>query len=56
MVHSVPIDQVQKVTKELRNCAAYVFVTDLSTGIYSKFGASWNDFVTTMAEDEDTAK
>jgi hypothetical protein len=49
MVHSVPIEKVRQLTRDLRERAKYVFVTDLKYDYYQSFGHSWNEFVTAMA-------
>lgn len=50
MVHSVPEDQVEGLTRALRKKAAYLFVTSATSEFYEKFGDSWEKFVAVMAE------
>jgi hypothetical protein len=49
VVNCVPLDQVQRLTDELRHKAGHIFVTDLSEGFYCKPDRSWEVFVRAMA-------
>lgn len=49
IVHSVPREHIQQLTKQLRWRGQYLFVTDLDENYYSRFGASWAEFCDTMA-------
>ncbi|KAF2660964.1 hypothetical protein K491DRAFT_588109 [Lophiostoma macrostomum CBS 122681] len=51
MVHSVPSKHVHSLARELRDVAAYVFVTDLRQDYYQRFAHSWGDFISALAED-----
>jgi hypothetical protein len=50
MVHSVPEEEVAKLTKGLRERAGYLFVTSATANFYGSFGGSWEEFVAVMAE------
>lgn len=50
MVHSVPEQEVEGLTRALRKKAAYLFVTSAASEFYEKFGDSWDKFVAVMAE------
>ncbi|KAF2709035.1 hypothetical protein K504DRAFT_433822 [Pleomassaria siparia CBS 279.74] len=48
MVHSVPSPEVAQLTVGLRARAGYLFVTDVETEYYHRFGASWDKFIAAM--------
>jgi hypothetical protein len=52
MMHSVPVEHIRTITHELRQRAAYLFVTDLAVDQYQSFGVGWKDFIQAMAETE----
>jgi Spherulation-specific family 4 len=48
MVHSVPVDDVRGLVRQLRHRGKYLFVTDLSEHYYVQFGSSWREFIDAM--------
>ena len=50
LVHSVPQEEVEGLTRVLRERAEYLFVTSACAGFYEAWGASWERFVAVMAE------
>jgi hypothetical protein len=48
MVHSVPINEVRGLVRELRHRGKYLFVTDLQEHYYVQFGTCWSEFVDAM--------
>ncbi|KAI8942630.1 hypothetical protein NX059_000684 [Plenodomus lindquistii] len=50
MLHSVPAEQVERLTKSLKYRAQYVFVTSASAEFYNQWADSWQGFVATVAE------
>lgn len=53
MVHSVPEYLLRMVTMDLRHRGGYLFVTELRENYYESFGKTWEEFVTTMAAEQD---
>jgi hypothetical protein len=51
MVHSVPREQLREVTREARQQAQFVFVTDATEKFYESFGDGWKEFIEAMAGD-----
>jgi hypothetical protein len=49
MVHSVPEEEVEFLTKALRELAAYLFVTSATCNFYECFDKTWETFATVMA-------
>ncbi|KAG9194725.1 hypothetical protein G6011_04760 [Alternaria panax] len=49
IVHSVPQEEVQALTRALRDRAEYLFVTSAFHGFYESFAGSWLDFVASLA-------
>jgi hypothetical protein len=49
MIHSVPEEEVEFLTKALRERAAYLLVTNATYNFYESFGSSWEKFVAVMA-------
>lgn len=49
MVHSVPEEEIEVLVLELRERAAFLFVTDLKAQFYESFGPAWKKFVAAMA-------
>jgi len=50
MIHSVPQEEVEPFTFDLRERAKYLFVTDLESDYYQSFGVSWNSFIEAMSK------
>ncbi|KAF1833012.1 hypothetical protein BDW02DRAFT_648735 [Decorospora gaudefroyi] len=50
MVHSVPEDEVESLTRVLKKRAGYLFVTSESCDFYGSFARSWQTFLAVMAE------
>ncbi|KAF1919939.1 Spherulation-specific family 4 [Ampelomyces quisqualis] len=48
MLHSVPEEKVEDLTKTLRDRAKYLFVTSATENIYGSFGSSWQMFLAAM--------
>lgn len=49
MVHSVPDEKVEELTRALQERAEYLFVTSAVERFYESFGSSWRVFVKAMA-------
>jgi hypothetical protein len=49
MLHSVPDQEVESLTKSLRDRAEYLLVTSATERFYESFGPSWQGFVAAMA-------
>ena len=50
MVHSVPEEEVECLTKALGERAEYLFVTSAMCDFYGCFSGGWEKFVVAMAE------
>lgn len=48
----VPRERIREATRELRNKAAYVFVTSLVENFYESFGECWETFIDAMEIDQ----
>ena len=53
MVHSVPEYLIRMVTTDLRHRGGYLFITELRENYYESFGKTWEEFVSTMAAQQD---
>jgi hypothetical protein len=56
MVHSVPEEEVEYLTKALSERAEYLFVTSATCDFYGCFGRSWEKFVAVMADSRRSAE
>ncbi|KAK5170098.1 uncharacterized protein LTR77_004682 [Saxophila tyrrhenica] len=51
IMHTVPQSQIPTLVRELSREAAYLFITELGTGVYyQKWGSGWEGFVRSMAQ------
>ena len=50
MIHSVPQEDVEQLTRALRQRATYLFVTSASCDFYGQFAESWPKFVASLAQ------
>jgi hypothetical protein len=50
MVHSVPEERVESLTRTLRERAGYLFVTSVTCNFYESFALDWDEFVAVMAD------
>ncbi|KAF2277317.1 uncharacterized protein EI97DRAFT_395958 [Westerdykella ornata] len=49
ILHSVPRKEIEGLVMEMKQQAKFLFVTDLTSGFYARFGESWDVFVALMA-------
>ncbi|KAK3681894.1 hypothetical protein LTR37_020787 [Vermiconidia calcicola] len=50
ILHTVPKQQIRPLVRELRQRAAYLFITELGIGAcYQKWGSGWEEFIDAMA-------
>lgn len=52
LIHSAPIEEVERLVGELRGRAAYLFITSVAEGCYQSFGKCWDVFVKAMRRGE----
>ena len=53
MVHSVPEEEVEQLTKALKKRAAYLFVTSAGIGFYESWAPSWERFIAALVEQQE---
>ncbi|KAF2855797.1 hypothetical protein T440DRAFT_475158 [Plenodomus tracheiphilus IPT5] len=50
MLHSVPVDKVESLTKTLRERAEYLFVTSATVDFYGQWAVGWDTFITAVTD------